>query len=83
MSEPVVDRIAHEWVERLSDDTKRKLYEDLQNYLDSESRDCMECADNIGEAYDSFAFSVFFRVQHNLLNEIMTDDEIEERIYSE
>lgn len=78
---PLCDKIAQSVVDKLSDETKRRLYDDLKAEYSDQARDIMEC-ESIEAAYNQFAFHVFWSIQHQLMAKMgMDDDEIERRVY--
>ena len=82
VANPIVDIIAREFSDALSDETKMGLYNDLKAKHSDQARDIMEQS-TIERALDEFAFTIAWRLQHQLLNSIMNDKEIEQRIYLE
>jgi hypothetical protein len=80
MSKPIVDRIAQDFVDQLSFDTKLKMYTDMKDTNQNSVDAAMDSAVSIEAAVDEFAFQVMWRMQHRLLNAVLTDQEIEERV---
>ena len=78
--EPIVDQIAKDFASKLSLETQLKIYQDLREEMGDTASDVMD-TNSIEEALNDFAFQVFWRVQHRLLYGVMSEEEIEGRVY--
>jgi len=79
---PHCDEIAQSMVDKLSNDTKRLMFEDLRNDYPDQASDAFTEATNPEDGYTEFAFMIFWSVQHQLMQKMdMSDEEIDERVY--
>lgn len=78
---PVCDKIASQAAKMFSPATRYAMYQDIKKNKDVADLIGEIIGDDVDDITEEVLFHFFWRLQARLLGEIMTDKEIEQRIY--